>query len=144
MWVACSGNIALRLVHHDVYLVLALESFAVETDVVSVDVHLCSKLCHNLSVDCHYTCEDEVVGLSSRAYARVCDELVEANLLHDRSCHHVVVRILVSGKLRTSADHLVDATLILVAEIVEILLVEALLGSERSSLSAESFPVSTE
>ena len=69
MRVACSGHIALRLVHHDIYLVLALESLTVETDVVGVDVHLCTELGHNLSVYRHYTCEDEVVSLSSRAYA---------------------------------------------------------------------------
>ena len=64
----CSDE-SLRLVHHDIYLALTLKSLAVESDVVSCDVYLCSELGNNLAVHCNHTCKDEVVSLSSRAYA---------------------------------------------------------------------------
>ena len=89
--VACCGDKSLRLVHHDVYLGLTLESLAVEPYVIGSDVDLGSELCDYLSVDCNHSGEDEVVGLSSRAYARVGDELVETDHLLDRSHYHIVV-----------------------------------------------------
>ena len=45
----------------------------------------------------------------------------------------VIVRPVFSVKLRSSADHLVDAALVLITEIVEILLVEALLSGVLES-----------
>ena len=49
--IACSGDKSLRLVHHDVYLCLALESLAVEPYVICSDIDLGSELCDYLSVD---------------------------------------------------------------------------------------------
>ena len=63
--VAGAGDKALRLVHHDVDLLLALEPLAIEADIVVEDVDLRSKLGHNLSVDGHDTGLDEVVSLAA-------------------------------------------------------------------------------
>ena len=65
MRVACSSDISLRLVHYDVNLVLALESFSVETDVVGVDIYLGSELGDYFAVNCHHSSKDEIVSLSS-------------------------------------------------------------------------------
>ena len=136
VWIAGCSYEALRLVHYDIDLILALETLTVEADVVCVDVYLCTELSNNLAVYCNHTCEDEVVSLSSRAYARVRDELIETDLVLDWNCYCVVVRISVVVELRSSADHLVDSALILITEVAEILLVEALLCCVEAASSS--------
>ena len=136
MRIAGCRNIALWLVHHDIDLFLAFEPLAVESDIIGVNVDLGSEFCYNLTVYGNDSCKDEVVGLSSRAYTRIRDVLVESDFLLDRNIDHVVVGISFDVTLVLLADHLVDSALLFITEIVEILLIEALLCTESASLSA--------
>ena len=109
MGVAGGGDIALGLVHHDIYLLLALETLAVEADVVGEDVDLGSELGDDLAVDGDYAGLDEGVGLTPGAYAGIGDELVEADLVLDRSGYVVVVGELGVVDVGPALDHTVDA-----------------------------------
>ena len=58
------GHESLRLVHHDVDLLLTVKPLSVEADIVLGDVDFCSEFSDDVSVDCHTAREDEVVGLA--------------------------------------------------------------------------------
>ena len=111
MRVAGRRDIALRLVHHNVHLFLALEPFAVEADVVRGGVHLASEFGDNLAVDCYDSREDVVVGFPAGAYSRVGYVFVETNFVLDGNVDEIVVRVHLVVEERTVADHPVDALL---------------------------------
>ena len=67
--VACSRDITLRLVHHDVDLFLTADSLTVELDVVGEYVDLRAKLGDNLVVYSHDACLDILVSLAAGAYS---------------------------------------------------------------------------
>ena len=63
--VAGGGDIALRLVHHDVHLLLALEGLAVELDFVLEHVDLGSEFGHDLTVHGHHARLYHLVSLAA-------------------------------------------------------------------------------
>ena len=63
--IAGSGDIALRLVHHQIHLFFSLEFLSVELNLILVDVNLGSKFGHHLSIDGNNPGLDESVSLTS-------------------------------------------------------------------------------
>ena len=67
MGIASAGDVALGLVHDDVYLLLTLESLSVETDIVLKHINLGSELGHDLTIDGHDSGLDQGVSLATGA-----------------------------------------------------------------------------
>jgi len=83
-------HVTLRLVEHQVDLLLAAHRFVVETNLVG-GLHLRAEFGHDLAVHRHHAGQNEIVGLAPRADARLGDETVQTHLA--RLCRRFVFRI---------------------------------------------------
>ena len=140
MRVACTGHVTLRLVHHDVHLILALEPFSVETDVILDYIDFRAKFGDHDSIHGDHTGKNEVVGLPPGADSGIRDEFVETYLLLDRSRYGVVVRICCVVNLRLLREHQIDSFLVCLGEMEIVALSRFAVG--RTVLLSEAAPVS--
>ena len=100
--------VALRLVEHEIYVLLALQTLIVEAHLVGRQ-NLGTELGYNLTIYGNHTGKDEVVSLTTRAYARLRDEAVETNLA--RLTVGVILRIAAGFIILTGLEVSLRATL---------------------------------
>lgn len=72
------SDVSFGLVHQDVDVFLAVDHFAVEADFIA-GVDLGAQFRYDLAVDAYHSGRNQVVGLATRADARVCDKAVETD-----------------------------------------------------------------
>ena len=110
-----SCNIALRLVQHEIYILLALQTLVVKLHNVSRP-NLSSELGYDNAVYAYQTCCDEIISLATRAKTRLCNKAIQANLacnlvrvvfwIATLSCWLTLIAIALAHRLATALEAL--------------------------------------
>ena len=120
--VVAGGNVILRFVEQHINFLLECNRLVVEHHAIGAQ-DLCSQLGHNLAIDLHDTCRDELIGLTTAANTGVSQELVQAKgligivilLLILNALLHAILRI---GIVRLARRFLVGVIVVITTIVI--------------------------